>query len=185
MLYWIFPVVFPPTEWPRWLFSVYRSFLCVTSETPQCQKSHVSSYLIHVLWCMFFCPPLSGVCSSYTAVNELLFFCLSPHSLVTFLSSVLLFMCGPPSLVFLLEQNPSKTSPNWPSPPLFSVAPSSSSSFPLYSPTNKRSSLTSRFRNSAELSNRRLPGSFGVCVCLHTDANKSIEGAIFFFAIEC
>lgn len=100
MLYWIFPVVFPPTEWPRWLFSVYRSFLCVTSKTPQCQKSHVSSYLIHVLWCMFFCPPLSGVCSSYTAVNELLFFCLSPPSLVTFLFSVLLFMCGPPSRVF-------------------------------------------------------------------------------------
>lgn len=185
MLYWIFPVVFPPTEWPRWLFSVYRSFLCVTSETPQCQKSHVSSYLIHVLWCMFFCPPLSGVCSSYTAVNELLFFL----SLSSFACHLSLFSSSfhvwTPLSCFLLEQNPSKTSPNWPSPPLFSVAPSSSSSFPLYSPTNKRSSLTSRFRNSAELSNRRLPGSFGVCVCLHTDANKSIEGAIFFFAIEC
>lgn len=45
---------------------------------------------------MFFCPPLSGVCSSYTAVNELPFFFfslsllirLSPFSLQLFFSCV-------------------------------------------------------------------------------------------------
>lgn len=120
--------------------------LCITSKTLHRQKSHIDSYLIYILWCMFLCLPFSGICSSNTAASALL--SLSFRPLEAFLPSIGLFMFGPLSC-FLLEQGlyKDKSTPTLSPSVLFHSQLVFFS--PLCWPTNERSSLISLFRNSA------------------------------------
>lgn len=163
------------------LFLVYCSSLCVTSETLQHQKSHVGSYLIHVSWCMFFCPPLSGVCSSYTAVNAAAFSLLlrvTCHLPLTRFS----FSCRDPPPLFSLAAEVFKEKPTL----------TLSSSALLWLPA--RLPLSSLFTNKwkvftdlllflrslynllkfCELSNRHLFGTLCVFLVIYKKKKKSI-----------